>query len=436
MIAVRARHDRDTAEFVISAAIGADCPLYMANRIAGNEIDIQIPGLKSSPALPLCTMPPIGWSISSAVFFLCVLAGCASTDAKKREALPPVPVTIAQATVQDVPVRLQAIGSIQAISTVSVRALVSGELKTVSFHQGDEVHKGQVLFTIDPQPYEAALAQAEANLARDMATARQALSQAQRYADLARQGIVSAEQNEQIQATSGADESLVRSDRAAVDTAKLNLSYCTIVAPLNGRTGTLLIQPGNLIQPNTTVLVTINQIAPIYVSFSVPEQFLLQLKGAGAHGSPVVTAQAQDDPHTESGKLSFINNTVDNSTGTIQLMATFPNSSERLWPGEYVNTEIMLSTLHHATVVPSTAILTGQNNKYVYVLMPNGTVQAKDVKTSITAGSITVLTSGISPGERVVTDGQVSLSQGAKVLVRQASNAMPPSEKGEDRTAQ
>jgi multidrug efflux system membrane fusion protein len=388
------------------------------------------------PARSLFNVCSYSWSISPAMFFLCVLAGCTSSDAKKTETLPPVPVTIAYAGVQDVPVRLEAIGSVQAISTVSIRSLVSGELKTVNFHQGDQVHKGQVLFTIDPQPYEAALAQAQANLARDMATARQAQSQAQRYADLAKQGIVSAEQNEQIQATAGADESLVRSDRAAVDTAKLNLSYCTIVAPLDGRAGGLLIQPGNLVQPNTTVLVTINQIAPIYVSFSVPEQFLLQLKEADRRKTTTVTAQAQGDPHTESGKLSFINNTIDNSTGTIQLMATFPNAGERLWPGEYVNTDITLSTLTHATVVPSTAILTGQNEKYVYVVMPNGTAQARDVKTSITTEGLTVLTSGISPGDKVVTDGQVSLSPGAKVLVRQASDARQPSGKGQGQTAQ
>ncbi|HEY4356170.1 MAG TPA: efflux RND transporter periplasmic adaptor subunit [Acidobacteriaceae bacterium] len=402
----------------------------------GNEICIQRLGLKSGPAVSFFTKCSPRWSLWLAGPLLCVLAGCKSTDVKTKEALPPVPVTIAQATVRDVPVRLQAIGSVQAISTVSIRALVSGELKTVNFHQGDEVHKGQVLFTIDPQPYEAALAQAEANLARDMATAKQALSQAQRYADLAQQGIVSTEQNEQIQATSGANGALVRSDRAAVDTAKLNLSYCTIVAPLDGRTGNLLIQPGNLVQPNTTVLVTINQIAPIYVSLSVPEQYRLQLKEADRSGATTVTAQAQGDPQMESGKLSFINNAIDNSTGTIQLMATFPNSKERLWPGEYVNTEIVLSTLNHATVVPSTAILTGQNEKYVYVLMPDQTVQARDVKTSITAGDITVLTSGISPGEKVVTDGQVSLSPGAKVLLRQAGNTMPPTGTGQSQAGQ
>lgn len=434
-VSMRAPLKRDTAECCTFDG-NRDCFLSMAKRIATNEVGIQGPGLKSSPALSLLSRGSRSWRVWSAVLGLCVLSGCTVTDAKKREALPPVPVTVAEATVQDVPVRLQAIGSVQAISTVSIRALVSGELKTVNFHQGDEVHKGQVLFTIDPQPYQAALAQAEANLARDMASAKQAQSQAQRYGDLARQGIVSAEQNEQIQATAGADESVVRSDRAAVDTAKLNLSYCTIVAPLDGRTGSLLIQPGNLVQPNTTVLVTINQIAPIYVSFSVPEQYLLQLKEADRRGATAVTAQAQGDAHTETGKLSFINNAVDNSTGTIQLMATFPNSSERLWPGEYVNTEVMLSTLNHVTVVPSTAILTGQNDKYVYVLMPDRTVQAKDVKTSITAGGVTVLTSGLSPGEKVVTDGQVSLSPGAKVLVRQAGNASRPTAPGEGQAAQ
>lgn len=356
-----------------------------------------------------------------------LLAGCTSAPPRKA-ALPPVPVTVARATAQDVPVRLEAIGSVQAVSTVSIRALVSGELTSVGFKQGDMVHKGQTLFTIDPKPYLATLAQAQANLARDTATLTQAEAQAKRYADLAKLGVISAEQNEQVQATAGASDSVVRADRAAVDSAKLNLSYCTIVSPIDGRTGSLLVQAGNLIQPNTTVLVTINQIAPIYVSFSVPEQYLLPLKSIDAQTKPIVTAQAQGDSqaqadsHIETGTLSFINNSIDNNTGTIQLMGTFPNGSERLWPGEYVNTNILLSVLHHVTVVPATAVLTGQNNMYVYVLMPNGTVQSRTVTTSITTAGLTVLTSGLNPGETVVTDGQLALSPGASVLVRPGAN--------------
>jgi multidrug efflux system membrane fusion protein len=259
--------------------------------------------------------------------------------------------------------------------------------------------------------------------------------EAQRYASLVRAGVVSKEQNDQIQATAGADDSLVRADQAAVDTAKLNLSYCTISAPIDGRTGSLLVQAGNLVQPNNTMLVTINQIAPIYVSFSVPEQYLQQLKTLNAQHPLTITAQGQGDDHQEEGRLSFINNSIDNTTGTIQLMATFPNASERLWPGQFVNVEITLSILDRATVVPTTAVLTGQDNMYVYVLMANGTVQSRNVVKSITTGAITVLSSGVNPGDTVVTDGQLALFPGAKVQVRSAAGSTPAAQRGSGATA-
>lgn len=350
--------------------------------------------------------------------FATLLAGCKQA-APKAVALAPVPVTVAQASSRDVPTRLQAIGAVQAVNTVSVKSLVGGQLQTVGFRQGDQVHKGQTLFTIDSQPYQAALAQSEANLARDLATDAQAQVESRRYSDLAKQGIVSAEQSEQLQASAAADDSLVRADRAAVDTAKLNLSYCTITSPIEGRTGSLLVQAGNVIQPNATILVTINQMAPIYVSFSVPEQYLLELKKFGGNKPMAVRAQAQGDTQYETGELSFINNTIDSSTGTIQLMATFPNQQQRLWPGEYVNTDVTLSVADHATVVPSTAVLTGQNDMYVYVVTPQNTVESRTVTTSTTANGITVIAKGITPGETVVTDGQLALFPGAKVLVRQ-----------------
>lgn len=360
-----------------------------------------------------------------------MLGGC--TRAQSTVSKPaPVAVTVAPVSVRDVPVRLQAIGSVQSISTVSIRALVSGELKTVGFHQGDEVHKGQVLFRIDPRPYAAALAQAQANLAKDRATRNQAQWEARRYTALANQGIVSAEQNEQIQATAASAASTVQADEAAVQTAKLNLSYCTIAAPISGRTGSLLVQAGNLVQPDSTVLVTIDQIAPIYVSFSVPQQYLQQLMTLQAMHPLQVTAQAQGDTQQEQGTLSFINNTIDNTTGTIQLMATFPNGNERLWPGEYVNIEIRLSVMSHATVVPSTAVLTGQDKMYVYVLMPNRTVQSRTVQTSITVDGVTVVKSGLAPGDLVVTDGQFSLYPGAPVQVRQNAGSAPTQQPRQD----
>ncbi|MGH9395027.1 MAG: efflux RND transporter periplasmic adaptor subunit, partial [Terriglobales bacterium] len=347
-----------------------------------------------------------------------LLAGCRQAQPKAAE-LAPVPVTVARATSQDVPSRLQAIGAVQAMATVAVKSLVGGELKTVGFSQGDEVHQGETLFTIDPQPYQATVAQAQANLARDLANDSQAQVEARRYADLAKQGIVSVEQNEQLQAAATADDSVVRADRAALQTAQLNLSYCTITSPIDGRTGSLLVQPGNVVQPNATVLVTINQITPIYVAFSVPEQYLLQLKQLNQQHPLAVTAQAQGDTHLEGGQLSFINNTIDNTTGTIQLMATFSNPSQRLWPGEYVNADVTLATQKNATVVPATAVLTGQNNLYVYVMKPDGTVEDRTVTTTTSANGMTVIASGLAAGETVVTDGQLALFPGAKVAVRQ-----------------
>lgn len=349
-------------------------------------------------------------------------AGC-QTQKPVAKSLPPVPVTVARATTANVPTLLQAIGSVQAVATVSVKSLVGGELKTVSFAQGQQVHKGDVLFTIDSQPYEAALAQAQANLARDLANDRQAQTEARRYADLAKQGIVSEEQNEQFQASAVADDSLVRADKAAVDTAKLNLSYCTITSPIEGRTGSLLVQAGNVIQANSTVLVTINQISPIYVSFSVPEQYLLELKRYNGEHPLQITASAQGDPTPERGTLSFINNSIDSSTGTIQLMGTFPNTGQKLWPGEYVNTEVTLSTAQNAVVVPSTAVLTGQSDMYVYVLTPANTVENRVVKPAATVNGMTVISQGLQSGETVVTDGQLALYPGAKVSIQQAKSS-------------
>lgn len=364
------------------------------------------------------------------LFFLLngFVVGCKSGVATNQERQAVVPVAVAKALVQDVPVRLQAIGTVQTVSSVSIRALVSGELKSVGFQQGDRVYKGQVLFTIDPQPYESAFAQAQANLTRDLANATRAKAQAQRYAELASLGVVSAEQNEQAQATAQADESVVRSDRAAVDAAKLNLSYCTITSPIDGRTGSLLIQPGNLVQPNTTVLVVINQIAPIYVSFSVPEQFLQPLKALDRKSATVLATvqndQSRGAPTIERGTLSFINNAIDTATGTIQLMATFPNTNERLWPSQFVNTEIVLSVLRGVIVVPSAAVLTGQSGMYVYVVMPNGTVQSRPITSSVTTNGISVVTNGLKSGETVVIDGQVALAPGTKVSIQKSDNTV------------
>lgn len=329
-----------------------------------------------------------------------------------------IPVAVARAVQANVPTRLQAIGAVQTINTVSVKALVTGELKTVGFQQGDYVHRGQVLFVIDPQPYAAALAQAKAALARDIATDNLAQIESKRYTELANQGIVSTEQAQQEQSAADADAATVRADEATVNSAQINLGYCTITAPLDGRTGSLLVQPGNLIQSDTTVLVTINQISPIYVAFSVPQQYLDAIRTYNQGGPLEVTAQADGQTGHDLGRLSFINNTIDTTTGTIQLMATFPNTNQHLWPGEFVNTEVTLAMLSHVTVVPSMAVMTGQSGMYVYVVTPDRHVQSRDVTPGATVDGKTVIAKGLQPGEVVVTDGQMRLAPGALVQIQ------------------
>lgn len=349
-------------------------------------------------------------------------AGCKQAQ-PKAAALPPVAVTVAKARVESVPTNLQAIGAVQAVATVTVKTLVGGQLQAVLFKQGDEVRRGQVLFKIDPSPFEAALAQAEANLARDLATDSHNRIEAGRYADLAKQGIVSAEQNDQMQSAAAASHSVVSADQAAVQQAKLQLSYCTITSPIDGRTGSLLVQAGNTVQPNQTVLVTINQIKPIYVAFSVPEQYLQQLKQLNGEHPLEVHAQAQGNVTDETGHLSFINNAIDTTTGTIQLMATFTNPNERLWPGEYVNTKVTLGVQRDAVVVPSSAVQTGQDNQFIYVVTPQNTVENHTVKTSTTVNGVTVITQGVAAGDTVVVDGQLALFPGAKVAIKPAVGA-------------
>jgi membrane fusion protein, multidrug efflux system len=362
-------------------------------------------------------------AIGGVAMVSCV-AGCHQAAPAAR-ALPPVPVTVAVASRRDMPTRLQAIGAVQTVNTVAVKALVNGELKDVGLHQGDAVHRGQVLFEIDPQPFQAALAQAQATLARDTATARLDEIEAKRYADLANRGLVSTEQRDQQQTLADAAGATVKADEAVINAAKLNLSYCTIVSPIDGRAGRLLVQPGNLVAANSTVLVTINQISPIYAAFSVPEQYLEALRAADRAHTLTVEAQGKGETGTETGELSFINNAIDSSTGTIQLMARFANQDERLWPGQFVNVELTLAVEVGATVVPATAVETGPNDLYVYVLTPDKHVERRAVVAGTTADGLTVITRGVEPGETVVTDGQLELSPGAAVTVAPPAAAAP-----------
>jgi multidrug efflux system membrane fusion protein len=333
---------------------------------------------------------------------------------------PVVPVTIAKVVQREMPVEINAIGTAEAYSSVAVRAQITGELTSVNFQQGDDVRAGQVLFTIDQRPLEAALHQAEANLARDSAQEANAKAQADRYEDLARRGLATKEQVGQTGATAAALEATVAADRAAVENAKVQLQYATIRAPIGGRTGSLMVSAGNLVRANDqTPLVVTNQITPIYVTFGVPEPMLPDLKRFLAKGPVHVDAAApNEDAPPATGRISFIDNAVDQTTGTIKVKATFANENRRLWPGQFLNVVVRLTTDPHAIVVPSTAVQTGPQGQYVFVVKPDKTVDLRSVNVDRTAGTDTVLKDGVAPGETVVTDGQLRLLPGSRISVK------------------
>ncbi len=349
-----------------------------------------------------------------------------SCSDKKAASAPPmspasmvVPVDVAKATQRDMPVQVTAIGTVQAYSTVTVKSLVDGEIQKAYFQEGQDVKKGDMLFSIDPRPFQAALHQAQANLARDQAQAQYARTEAQRYTQLQKEGIVSQIQYEQFTSNAQALDAAVRSDQAAVENTEIKLSYCTIYSPIGGRTGSLLVHPGNLVKTNDTSLVVINQVTPIYVDFSIPEQYLAQVKQHRAQGRLRLQAfPSGDKSNPPVGTLSFINNTVDSNTGTIELKGRFANSDRRLWPGQFVSVVLDLTVNRNATVVPSQAVQTGQNGQYVYVIKPDHTADYRPVTVGATLSGFTIVDQGLHPGETVVTNGQLRLFPGARVSAR------------------
>jgi membrane fusion protein, multidrug efflux system len=336
-----------------------------------------------------------------------------------------VPVTTAPVVQKSVPLSVQGIGTVIAASTVTVRAQVTGELTAVHFIEGDEVKEGQVIVEIDKRPLEAALQQTQAALDRDVAQAANAKSQAARYQDLLNRGIATKEQVDQIVANAAALDATVALDRANIENAKVQLQYATIRAPLSGKTGLLQVHPGNLVRAtDTTPIVTINKITPVYVSFSVPEAMLPDLKRYMARGKLSVTAlPPNDEGAPATGLINFIDNAVDPTTGQIKVKGTFPNTDRRLWPGQYVNVSVTLSTEPNAIVVPSLAVQTGQQGSYVFVVKPDQTVDLRAVNVERTAGDQSVIKTGLKPGEIVVTDGQLRLNAGTKVSVKNTEPA-------------
>jgi multidrug efflux system membrane fusion protein len=336
---------------------------------------------------------------------------------------PPIPVTVVQAAQETVPVRIQAIGNVEAYATVSLRARVDGQIVEAGFKEGQEVRRGQVLFRIDPRPYEAALRQAEANALRDTAARDQARSQERRYKELLEKNFVSKEAYAQIRTNAATAEATAQASQAALDNAKLNLEYCTVHAPIEGYAGKIQVQAGNLVRANdVTPLVVINQVHPIYVNFAVPEQRLTEVREYMKSGPlPVEALAPGSDQPTASGALIFVDNAVDPSTGTIRLRARFANRENTLWPGQFVNVSLRLFEQVDAIVIPSQAVQTGPQGQYVYVVGEDMLAQVRRITVQRNEGERSVIATGLAKGERVVTRGQLRLGPKTRVQIGKAA---------------
>jgi len=361
------------------------------------------------------------------------LGGCsrAERSAQATGTAQAAPVVVAPVESKTVAVEYPTVGTVEAYATVVVRSMVAGPVKAVHFREGDYVRRGDLLFTIDPEPYRAALAQAEAKLNQDRVLAENAEREAARYADLLRQGIVTQEQYDRIRSNAEALRAAVQADEAAVEHARLQLEYCFIRSPITGRAGALLVHAGNLIKANERDLVVIHQVEPIYVTFTVPQQYLPDIQGAGPRNPvPVVVTLPEHPEKRFEGRLAFIDNAVDPATGTIRLKARLENSTRELWPGQLVNVALTLKVLRDAVVVPAAALQAGQVGTYVYVVRPDQTAELRPVVVAHRLEREVVVARGLRPGEQVVVDGQVRLTDGAKVQVVQSRGPGPTGRQG------
>ena len=349
------------------------------------------------------------------------LAGCGQkqvqVDAPRQSA---VPVVVAKVSQRNIPVDVRAIGNVQPYSTVQIKSQINAQVNDVHFKEGQDVHKGDLLFSLDKRQLEADLKKAEGALAKDQAQLENVQVKAARYTELMKQGVISKQEYDAAVADADAFKASVAADRAEVDNAKVQLNYATIYSPIEGRTGSLLVNAGNLVKANDTPsMVTINQVSPIYVEFSLPEQQLTEVKRHMANGRLKVQAIINNDFQTPStGELTFIDNAVDTTTGTIKLKGTFPNRDHRLWPGQFVDVVLTLAMQPNAITVPSVAVQNGQNGTFVYVVKQNQTAETRAVSVTRTYGADAIIGQGLAAGETVVTDGQVRLQNGAKVQIK------------------
>jgi len=343
-----------------------------------------------------------------------------ASPGKPSGAGAPVPVNVGEAVTKDMPLDLRAIGNVQSIATVGIKAQVPGELISVNFTEGQDVKKGDLLFTIQPKLYATQLAQAEANLARDRAAAENAKRDAERNAQLGTKGAISKEQLDQMRSTAEAAEATVKADEALVEIARVRLGYTTIESPIDGRTGALRVQAGNLIKENADdAMVTIHQLAPIYVAFSLPEQHLAEIRKTQAERQiEVVALDPKSNRPLANGKLTFIDNTVDQTTGTILLKATFANEDRALWPGAFVDVLLNLRVDAGVTVVPASAVTSGQQGPQIFVVKAESAAELRPVTVARNVGQEAVIEKGVAPGEQVVINGQSRLTPGAKVVIK------------------
>lgn len=350
-----------------------------------------------------------------------VAASCSNGKAVAPPAPPPAPVQVARAERKSVPVELRAIGNVEASAVVELRALVGGQLTSVHFTEGQRVEKGAPLFTIDPRPYQVALAEAEAKLARDRVLARNAREEVDRYGELVEKEYVTREQYDRSKAVAAAAEALEKGDEAAVERARLDLGYCSIVAPVNGRMGDFLVNVGNIVKANADEpLAVLRRTRPIFVSFTVPESRLPEIRRRSAGGAlQVDVAPPGAGESSRQGTLSFVDNAVNVSSGTIRLKATFPNEDDALWPGQFVDVVLLLDTQADAVVVPARAVQNGQQGTFVFVVKDDATVDSRAVEVARNYGADAVIAKGLVPGDTVVTEGQLRLVSGSKVAVQE-----------------